>query len=100
MVSILVNSTCQSVQKTWYILYYSYSIKGIVLAYLQPKGKRKCSDYVGICSAFLLKSTTYWWAIYTIKLKLVTGWSLGGEHPENKQTNKGIKKEVWGKGEH
>lgn len=53
VVSILVNSTCQSVQKMWYILCYRSSIKGIVLAYLQPKGKRKCSDYVGICSALL-----------------------------------------------
>lgn len=47
-----------SVQKTWYILYFCSSIKVIVFAHLQPKGKWKCSDYAGICSA-LLKSTAH-----------------------------------------
>lgn len=54
-----------SVQKTWYIFYFWSSVEVIVLAYLQPKGKRKCSDYVGICSALLLKSTAHQRAIYT-----------------------------------
>lgn len=54
-----------SVQKMWYILYFCSSVKVIVLANHQPKGKRKCSDYVGICSALLLKSTAHQRAIYT-----------------------------------
>lgn len=53
-----------SVQKMWYILYFCSSIKVVVLTYLQPKIKWKCSDYVRICSA-LLKSAAHQRAIYT-----------------------------------